>query len=380
MQNFKKFLDALERKVLFPVGRRTWQIFAIGAILAVLIGALWYLANSVPASRVQVRINKWEVIENEIDTTSFVVESKGCTKEMVKSSLDSLQKRLYFLEWDSLGRFEERTYYVTDKYGNYIYNRNSWDYVKGKKRVFVPNEQAVPNRLNAIYEGRYIDSLDLCERKDLIATVYLLSGLYDPKFLASGTKFRDLCRQLEYNRNLDEAAVLNAQYINTLVDPSFRLIKDGETLERFYEILQFVLNSGISDEELILGDSVITAHRALGPTESANPDDYLEVLKIISSAKITNPKHLQRAIEDFNAEIAFYQDLGFLKSLRRYLELYYEKLEWAESQKMSQEQLKESNRKQAYDVIWMSLAAVGSITIILLLFSIQRQMRQSAGE
>ena len=377
MLKFKQFLDSLEEKYLLGLGRKTWQFLAIPAVLMVLLGAIWYLINSRPSSRVRVKLDKWEVYENKIDTTGRVVKEKACSSEIMKSSLDSLRKLVFFLEWDSLGRFEEKSYYITDKNGNYVYDRNSRDYVKAKKRVFITNERAVPNMLNAIYQQRYLDSMDLCGRIEVISAVWLLSSLYESKFLSTGTKFKDLCSQLEYHRNLNKEAVNTAKAINTIVDKDFRLISDNETLRRFYEILLHTLGSSFSNENIVLLDSIVSAHRALDPGKSGDPDDYFEVLKILQAANIEDPGHLSRAIEGFNADMSFYRELGLVKSLRHYLRLYREKLEWVENRKMNQQLSKAANRKKALNVILISLLSIGIMTIILLLFSIQRQMRQS---
>jgi hypothetical protein len=377
MLKIRQFLNQVEDKFLFPFGRRTWQILSVVAILVVSMGILWFIFNSRPGTPVRVVVNKWEVVENEIDTIAYQVEyESGCSKETVSASLDNLKKLLPLLEWDSLGRLETKSYYLTDRYGNYIYDEDSWSYKKGRRQVLVPNEGAVPNLLNEIYKSRYIDSLDYCGQLQIISTIQLLVSLYDPEFLQSGTKFVDLCNQFEYYRKLDEYSVLVALRINKIVDNQFRLISDNETLKRFYEILQYVLSSDASEEKLVHADSVISAHRRLGLGNKNIADEYFEAFRIVQSADITNPKHFKRAIEDFIVEIKFYHEIGFTKSLRRYLNLYEDKLNWKENQKRRIQESKAANRWFALKYAGFAMLAIGIFTIILLLFSIQNILRK----
>jgi len=49
---------------------------------------------------VRVKVDRWEVLENEIDTSEYVAQNiSNCKKEMIQTSLDTLKKSLPMLEW-----------------------------------------------------------------------------------------------------------------------------------------------------------------------------------------------------------------------------------------------------------------------------------------
>lgn len=84
----------------------------------------------------------------------------------------------------------------------------------------------------------------------------------------------------------------------------------------------------------------------------------------------------KRSIEDFIVEIKFYHEIGFIKSLRRYLNLYEDKLNWKENQKRRIQESKAANRWFALKYAGFAMLAIGIFTIILLLFSIQNILRK----
>ena len=125
MIKLKQLFNQIEEKILFPFGRKTWQILSVISILVVLLGFIWFIINSRPSMPVRVTVDRWEVIENEIDTSEYVAQNiSNCKKEMIQKSLDTLKKSLPMLEWDSLGRIETKSYNLKDRYGNNVYIKN----------------------------------------------------------------------------------------------------------------------------------------------------------------------------------------------------------------------------------------------------------------
>jgi hypothetical protein len=378
MIKLKQLFNQIEEKILFPFGRKTWQILSVITILVLLLGVIWFIINSRPSMPVRVKVDRWEVLENEIDTSEYLAQNiSNCKKEMIQTSLDTLKKSLPMLEWDSLGGIETKSYNLKDRYGNNVYIKNSWIPQKGQKQVYIINESAVPNLLNKIYLSRYIDSSNYCDRLQIISTIQLLVNLYDPKFLQTEKRFKDLCTQFEYYRKLDEYTVLTALSIYRIIDNRFLLIFDNESLRRFYQILKYVLTRNINDEKLVLAKEVITAHRNLGIYDENTVEEYYMTIKLIQSSAINDSKNIKRAINDFNSEIKFYHDIGFLKSLRRYLNLYENKLAWKENQKIIHQQLKAENRTFALLITGISLIIICILTVILLLFSIQNILQKN---
>ena len=138
-----------------------------------------------------------------------------------------------------------------------------------------------------------------------------------------------------------------------------------------------VLTRNINDEKLVLANEVITAHRNLGFYDENTEEEYYMTIKLIQSSAINDPNIIERAINDFNSEIKFYHDIGFLKSFRRYLNLYENKLAWKENQKIMHQQLKAENRIFALSIMGISLLIICVLTVILLLFSIQNILQKN---
>lgn len=375
--NFKQFFNQIEEKILFPFGRRTWQILSVCSILLLLLGAIWFIYNARPGAPIRVKVDKWEVVENEIDTIDYSKNKESnCSKELINTSLTKLKEMIPLLEWDSLGSYQVRTFNLKDRFGNDIYTKNSWLPIKVKKHVFVPNENAVPNLLNEIFKSRYIDSLDYCAQLQVLSSIQLLVSLYNPDFLQSEPRFKDLCSQFEYHRRLDEFTINDAIRLNKMMDFGFISISNKETLKRFYQILDYVLLKGIKEEELLQAEKVITANRNLGFDDEESSDEYFLVFKILQSSAVENPKQLKRAIDDFTKEIKFYHEIGLVKSLKRYLKLYDEKLNWRENQKSRDNSIKAENRLLAITTAGIALLTICVLTIILLLFSIQNMLKK----
>ena len=72
----KKFFNSMEEKFVFPISRRTWQICALMALVGLSAFIVWFLINSFPASKDKVVVKKTEVVENRIDTTTNVADTK----------------------------------------------------------------------------------------------------------------------------------------------------------------------------------------------------------------------------------------------------------------------------------------------------------------
>lgn len=375
--NLKQFFNQIEEKILFPFGRRTWQILSVCSIILLLFGAIWFIYNARPGAPIRVKVDKWEVVENEIDTVDYSKNKESnCSKELINNSLNKLKKMIPLLEWDSLGSNQVRTFNLKDRFGYDIYSKNSWLPIKVKKQVFVTNENAVPNMLNAIFKSRYIDSLDYCAQLEILSSIQLLVSIYNTDFLQSENRFKDLCRQFEYSRRLDEFMIKDAIRVNKMTDSGFIYISNKETLKRFYQILNYILLHGMKEEELLQAEKVITSNRNLGFDDVDSSDEYFLVFKILQSSDVENPTQLKRAIEDFIKEIKFYHEIGLVKSLKRYLKLYDEKLNWKESQKSRDNSIKAENRILAITISAIALLTISVLTIILLLFSIQNLLKK----
>jgi len=91
----KNFFTILEEKFVFPIGRRSWNIFVLLALLGLAGGILFFVLNLFPAGRGEVAVSKNEVIENRVDTTEVVVNTETtCSQADYNSWVDTLKSDL----------------------------------------------------------------------------------------------------------------------------------------------------------------------------------------------------------------------------------------------------------------------------------------------
>ena len=95
----KNFFNFLEEKIVFPYGRRVWQVMVLFTSLACAGSLAFFLINSTPTSREEVHVSKDEVVANEIDTNKVVSPTSACTLQEYQLALDTLKLLLPMAEW-----------------------------------------------------------------------------------------------------------------------------------------------------------------------------------------------------------------------------------------------------------------------------------------
>ena len=124
-QKIKNLFNSMEEKYVFPIGRRTWQILSFVGLFVLVIGIIWLVINMTPTFRDSVHISKEEVKNNAVNNDSILIASSpainsNCTAKDVQNYLDSIQALTPNMEWKNLGQYVQETYYLKDKYGEYI--------------------------------------------------------------------------------------------------------------------------------------------------------------------------------------------------------------------------------------------------------------------
>jgi hypothetical protein len=376
MKKIKSFLNTMEERYFFPIGRRTWQILSLIAFLLLSGCIVYFLTNSTPTSRESIKVTKEEVVEQKIDTQA-VVETPvaSCQLSELQSSYDSLKAYTSKLEWKNLGDSSGlETIIVTDENGNYIYNDFGYPLTTEAKK-FIENDTAIPNIVENIFKNRGIDSSDICERINIIKTLVQFCKITSPKFTNSNVF-------IYYSRICAESSSINANQVQssfsfkTKLEGKQTLISNEDDIRVFSGYLNYIIENSIDESKLNTAIELITKHRELNSKNKYDNNEYFEIAKLILEIELSS-EELVDAIHSFTVDIEYYDNNNLYKSLKTYLKLYKEKIEIAESEKLMRESEKVANRSISITYGMYAFFSIVGIATILLLFSIQNILKQN---
>jgi hypothetical protein len=365
----------MEEKFVFPIGRRTWQILALIALLGLAAYIIWFAINSTPTSRDNVKVSRNEVINNQIDTVSTVKvvnEPTACEPKDYKTYEDSLKKDLPMGEWMKLGDSSEpfNDYYI-DENGNYVIDEYG-NYVFVQKRNFYPNPAAIPNILENVFSSRGLDTSQICERIEILKILHLLNGFTQIDYL-NKEAFSSYAALISNSREINMNLISKSAELNERIDGNKLLVQNKESLIQFIKYIEYVNRKNITDEQIEICISLLDQHRKLS-SPLFKKKNYFDLAEIVFECNIPT-KELSVAISDFKGDLEYYDKNDLKKSLKRYLNLYEDKLSMAEMNKTSKVIKKASNRSFSLLAMGVCFASIISIATILLLYSIQQLLR-----
>jgi hypothetical protein len=382
-QKIKNLFNSMEEKYIFPIGRRTWQILSFVGLFVLLIGIIWLAINMTPTFRDSVYISKEEVKNNAVNNDSITIatapiSNSNCTAIEVQSYLDSIKVITPNMEWENLGQYVQETYYLKDEYGRYIYDYENYGYKKGTRKVYQSNPQAIPNIFQSTFDSKSLDSIDFCEKRDIVKISHLLLKQFDKKYINElGPKF--FTAMVKWTSNLNLNHVNLGIRINKITNSNVNYISNDDEWRHLYEC---VITAEKNYSETVIDESLklITKHQKLRkddePVEfEVVPSEYLEIIQITGESDIAEEEDLKNAISDFIEEIEYYDENGFVSSYTKYMKLYSEKLNNVILEQAIAKLEKEENRMQSFMLMGAGFLIVITIAIILLLFSIQNILK-----
>jgi hypothetical protein len=375
-QKIKNLLNSMEEKYVFPIGRRTWQIMSFLGLFVLLLGMIWLIVNLTPTSRDSVNISKEEVKNNAIDTQAIEKSISDCTAKEVQDYLDSIKVLTPTMEWKNLGEMEDEVYYLEDEFGNYIYDEESYSLKVGIKKVFRLNSKAIPNIFESIYKDSYIDSIDFCSKKSIVEKTFTLLKQFDKSFIAE-QKVSFIRESANLANILTQDQINTSILINEITNSKIKSIATVKGYGHFVKCVDEATSGDYSIIELNASKNLVSSHLGLDKVKkSLDLDDYLDLVKITGNTEIQEDDEITSAAEGFIDDIKFYDENGLVRSYKKYMSLYEEKLNRAIDKQIVKKAEKAENREVSLMALGAGFMTVVVIAIILLLFSIQSILKK----
>lgn len=373
----KQFFNSMEEKYVFPIGRRTWQVLSFVGLITLLAGITWLIINMTPTSRDSVHISKEEVKNNVVDTVAIeTVAASDCNQNDVKAYTDSIKKVTPMLEWTNLGSMEDETYYLEDEYGSYIWDNENYEYLTGTRKVFVPNSEAIPNIIQRTFDEAYIDSSDFCRKLSILKNSYHLLKLLSSSYVEERS-FYGVNEILAIAVNVSEETLNSGIAIHGIINPNLKSISNKKEWKFLGDCVEFAMSNSISEGHLTKTQELILAHRVLPKIQSKmDPSDYLDLMEISANSEIYDEDDFENAVDDFIDDLAFYDDNKLVKSYKKYMNLYAEKLQRAINKQLDRQHEKSEQRMLGLMMSGVGFFSVVIIAMILLLFSIQNILKK----
>lgn len=369
----KKFLNNMEERFVFPIGRRSWQVLSLIGLVVLALSILYFLLNATPTSRDSVNVSKSEVIENKVDTSITVVNSPStCPQEDYNSWVDTLKKDLPNSEWLKLGDSSEPySDYAKDEYGNYIQDEYG-DYAMYEKRNFNKNPLAIPNVLEDLFTKRGYDSSMICEKVEFIKMLHFLNKKVEKNYLVKEGFFA-FAYGINELPSVSLSKLEDAFELRKAILLSDKIIKDKEELYDAWQYISYIVTNSVSDQQIDIAISTIKEHAAL-KDKTYPASKYFDIAKLVFDSNL-GIDDLSTAVRDFNEDLAYYDKNDLYKSFKRYLKLYNEKVEMAEEKKSLKTMEKALNRVKSLTFAGGAFLSIVAIASILLLFSIQSLLK-----
>lgn len=373
----KQFFNSMEEKYVFPIGRKTWQVLSFVGLFTLFAGITWLVLNMTPTSKDSVHISKEEVKNNVVDTVAVEsVAASDCSQNDVKAYSDSIKKVTPTLEWKNLGSMEDETYYLEDEVGSYIWDSENYKYKTGTRKVFVSNTEAIPNIIQRSFDDAYIDSTDFCRKLSILKNSYHLLKLLSSSYVEERGSY-GVSEILAIAVNVSEETLNSGIAIHGVVNPKLKSISNKSEWKFFGNCVEFAMSTSISQEQLNKTEELIEAHRNLSKIQSKmDPSDYLDLMEISANSEIYDEEDFENAVDDFIDDLAFYDDNKLVKSYKKYMNLYAEKLQRAINKQLERQHEKSEQRLLGLMMSGAGFLSVVIIAMILLLFSIQNILKK----
>jgi hypothetical protein len=371
----RRFFNNMEERFVFPIGRRSWQVLSLLALIVLGLSIIYFLINSTPTTRESVMVNKSEVIENQIDTapiTPVAYTPRTCFAAELSGWIDSIKADLPNNEWLALGDSSAPyTEYAKDEYGYYIQDEYG-NYASYQKRDFIENPKAIPNFLNEIFSQRGYDSSNICEMIEVLGMLHFLNNKTDRDYLERDGFFY----HADYLVGLPSLSLYDLEKgfkLKSSIELRERKISNKDELMSAWKYIKYSQQNNLTEAQIDVAVQLIQSHAALDDKEFP-AKKYFELAEIIFESSL-DMEDLAVAIKYFIRDIKYYDQNDLAWSLKRYLKLYGEKVMIAKEKESLAILEKQLKRTQSLTVAGGAFLSVVAIASILLLFSIQSLLK-----
>jgi hypothetical protein len=378
MKKIRAFLDSMEERFVFPIGRRTFQINALIGLTVLGLSIIWLIFNSTPTGRDDVSISKSEVIQNQVDTSTVVSAPvvSTCEQSQYNLWLDSLKKDLPSEEWVKLG---DSIDVVQDSYSDYSEYSEYADTAAvatsspATIKTFVPNPAAIPSMLNEVYAKRGIDSADYCGKIAVIEAMHFLIKKTSTNYLKEAYPQHFYILTAYPNAVKEDFA--NTFVLQSGIELKDISIDDQKSINLFYDYLRFYMEERPSKLRVDLAVNLLKEHAKLASTSSKDRDDYFKVASLIIGASLED-EELKKALDGYIGDLDYYSQNGLYTTLRKYINLYGEKLAMAIAKQNEEKAQKTAQQLTSLMSAGGAFVGILLVAILLLLFSIQSLLKK----
>jgi len=393
MNKLKHFLEKYENDYLFPYSRLVWITASVVLVFAITIFTLKYFWSSIPNSRKDVHITKEEVRRNQVILEEDLEKYEECTKAAYDKQVDSLKKLTPKSEWNKLfilqdaieyvkvQRFQPGYYDYWSGYQTEGYYYDDYERIKVKRKV--DNDTAYPILIKQTFENQILDSAYFCEKIRII-NLYL-----------------ELHKRVP---TVDATKLMSEHFVNLVSWSNDEFERSDIT--RIYHWMDRVegkkivlgINNKLSDGKRIILD-VFSQFARKFQTDSVSENRIAHVDKTLEYLKANgfkNPsanfnilfKVLNSGLDDDDMEVAltdYFEDKLFKKKAEnpdqdfsKYLNLFKSKVDIRAFEQRIDERERKVKLTQTKEYLTYAFLAILQVIIILVLFSIQRTLREKA--
>jgi len=367
------FLGSTEEKVIYPISRTSGRIFALLIFVIVAAAALFLLYNSTPTERRDVAISNNEMLKNKIDTTTIKTESNNqCDAGEYQSEYEKLKSNIPNGEWYKL----TDTIQIFDGY-DYITQYDVWygsyqTYAPKYRKEVIKNASALPNQLLNLYENKGIDSSNFCEKAAILKVINKTCEITNADIRLQA--FDYMLNIFYQSDKISTEQVDDAQSIWKKTHPGLSALNEWKHITSFGRVLNSIAIQKPSAEKIQIITKLIDENEKLSyAKKQEDQENYEDIPSLIIENEIPE-EDLSIAADDFIKEINFHTQLGFVKSAKRYFRLYNEKWNIYEMEKKRKANKKGDFRLISGAVIGGGILALLLLSIVLLLFSINRSL------
>jgi|GEM_PF-2849118 len=332
-----QFLDWVEEKMLFPVGRRVWQSASVLVAVGVLGLLVLLVINLIPPKQHLVVITRDEVVEKRMDTTIL---------NTVREPLQLAKPRTQEVEIEKIGLAQ-------------------WEYVVQRIARIPRSEYFFERYFRAFglapeeYEGRFaqfqpFDSLMFHTDSVFLNLIYI-----------------DYLKTIEDNYiGLNDYNRIISIYKLLKTDNFF--IQSGEDWGFLKECIRKFKYYNPTEEERRQVSRMVEASRDI-QDYSGNRWMPIELARETFDARLTD-EELVQAVDMFLEDQISYKVLGMSKSYRNFLNLYREKKDYLESRYNAKQEARKARLSKFLTFIGYGVIALLALTFVLLFFSIERKL------
>jgi hypothetical protein len=381
MKRILRFLTSVEESFLFRFGKRTWQILSVLAILSFVYALVFYLYNTIPTSREEVKISKMEYDKNEIDADFDESNNiDACTNVEYKNALEELRKMMPGSEWINLGDSVTKTDYTYEEREIYDYYWDQYytDYVRVPYtyKDFNRNENAIPNILDDIYNAKAIDSASFCEKIKVVNFVKEFISYANKKEATRLLKYQ-FKTYLEYNNRLRTDQLADISGLFQSIYGHKPLFKDpNDEKDDWHSFSAFL---GICRSDSLTKDNFEVAQSGVQGLVAKGVKDkevkfFISRMILSSGLKLDDISKANQ--EFFDSPVYKLTDKNAVEIYNKYLSLFSQKVALAE-ERMEEKEFQRAVDKENYLAFGtISFVSILSIASILILYSIRNILRE----